>query len=318
MNRQDSVDETTVANPVRPSLYANTLRERSAKATEVFSILESLEPSRKQRGRGILLALGGFSLLAAAVLVTHPDVGYLAGTEAWMAARLGRPAKAPVAAVPEQIASAPQASGEDPAAAAIVSEVAEETLPLQDASAEDEVAAVLPLIADSPSLPAVAPAGKSAAAVGESHKGSTGVKPVTGGKAAARPHSKKHAGKPARTPHRSTASKPGAKDKDKDVALIAALLSHVSASGSPAPKKGAGSTPATKSAETTSTAKRETAAPTNRDVIIRTADESTDTLVRRCRTLGLLEGQLCRIRICSGLWGKDPACPAGGSTSPEQ
>ena len=46
-----------------------------------------------------------------------------------------------------------------------------------------------------------------------------------------------------------------------------------------------------------------------RDIVVRNAGQSTEALVKRCRALGFLEGELCRIRICSGLWGSDPACP---------
>jgi hypothetical protein len=50
----------------------------------------------------------------------------------------------------------------------------------------------------------------------------------------------------------------------------------------------------------------------NRDVVLNQAHESLSILVRRCRTLSLVEGELCRLRICSGSWGKDTACPASG------
>ena len=59
------------------------------------------------------------------------------------------------------------------------------------------------------------------------------------------------------------------------------------------------------------------AGQTNRDIVIRTSGQSTEALVKRCRALGLLEGELCRIRICSGLWGSDPACPGHGNRTPE-
>ena len=53
----------------------------------------------------------------------------------------------------------------------------------------------------------------------------------------------------------------------------------------------------------------------NPDVVIRTQADTTESLVKRCGTLGLLEGHLCRARICSGLWGKDAACPSGHSAN---
>jgi hypothetical protein len=48
---------------------------------------------------------------------------------------------------------------------------------------------------------------------------------------------------------------------------------------------------------------------------LRAQGETTEALVKRCLALGFLEGQLCRIRICSGLWGKDSACPSGAQTA---
>ena len=59
------------------------------------------------------------------------------------------------------------------------------------------------------------------------------------------------------------------------------------------------------------------ASQTNRDIVVRTAGQSTEALVKRCRALGLLEGELCRVRICSGLWGSDPACPGYNTRTPE-
>jgi hypothetical protein len=31
-------------------------------------------------------------------------------------------------------------------------------------------------------------------------------------------------------------------------------------------------------------------------------------LLQRCKQLGMIEGMLCRARICSGRWDSDPAC----------
>ncbi len=51
-------------------------------------------------------------------------------------------------------------------------------------------------------------------------------------------------------------------------------------------------------------------ARSSKAVVERTAGASTAELVRKCEEFGPLEGLLCRIRICSDLWGVDPACPA--------
>jgi len=45
-----------------------------------------------------------------------------------------------------------------------------------------------------------------------------------------------------------------------------------------------------------------------RDVVLRRQEEETAELLQRCKQLGLIEGMLCRSRICSGRWDSDPAC----------
>ncbi|MDC8755995.1 hypothetical protein [Janthinobacterium fluminis] len=71
---------------------------------------------------------------------------------------------------------------------------------------------------------------------------------------------------------------------DSDVALLTALVAHVN-------KQDAGG-----------------AAGTNRDVVLRGAHDTTDSLLQRCKQLGVIEGMLCRSRICAGRWDNDPAC----------
>ena len=88
--------------------------------------------------------------------------------------------------------------------------------------------------------------------------------------------------------------------RDSDVALLEALVAYSEkadakfATREPSPKR--------------------VAAPFNpkREVVMPKVGLTTGELVNRCRTLGFLESMLCRQRICSDLWGKDPACP--GST----
>jgi hypothetical protein len=48
----------------------------------------------------------------------------------------------------------------------------------------------------------------------------------------------------------------------------------------------------------------------SRDVVERQEGDSTAQLLARCQQLGLIEGMLCRSRICSGRWEADPACRA--------
>jgi len=69
---------------------------------------------------------------------------------------------------------------------------------------------------------------------------------------------------------------------DSDAALLAALVAH--ASHPP------------------------TAAGINRDIVERHANAPTAPLLARCQQLGLIEGMLCRSRICADRWDSDAAC----------
>jgi hypothetical protein len=119
----------------------------------------------------------------------------------------------------------------------------------------------------------------------------------------------------------TNAQKAASEASRKDVDLLAALLAHngdfstqpnqasrppvsvkggtglvpqkTNALGSPAPEKVA----------------KVSGAP-SREVVERQASESTAALLKRCGALGFLEGELCRVRICSGLWDTDAACKA--------
>ncbi len=72
--------------------------------------------------------------------------------------------------------------------------------------------------------------------------------------------------------------RPGAAAGDSDVTLLAAIVAHGQRSEPP------------------------------RDVVLRKDEEETASLLQRCRQLGLIEGMLCRARICAGRWDSDPAC----------
>jgi hypothetical protein len=76
--------------------------------------------------------------------------------------------------------------------------------------------------------------------------------------------------------------------KDPDVDLLAALMTHLSGSGSTA---------------------QGSAAP--REAQNKAVDEPTIAkLVQRCQAMGGEEGRQCQRRICDGYWGKAQACPA--------
>ncbi|MBE3025246.1 hypothetical protein IMS62_11220 [Janthinobacterium sp. GW458P] len=82
---------------------------------------------------------------------------------------------------------------------------------------------------------------------------------------------------------RAPASRPAARAPgDSDVALLTALVAHAH--------------------------RQEGAAKPLRDVVVRKDDEETSDLLQRCKQLGMIEGMLCRARICSGRWDSDPAC----------
>ncbi|OEZ63069.1 hypothetical protein [Duganella sp. HH105] len=92
------------------------------------------------------------------------------------------------------------------------------------------------------------------------------------------------AANPRPTATRTAASAP-ATSGDTDVALLTALVAHAGKPAAVLPER-------------------------SRDVVERQEGDSTAQLLARCKQLGLIEGMLCRSRICSGRWDADPACNA--------
>lgn len=86
----------------------------------------------------------------------------------------------------------------------------------------------------------------------------------------------------AAPPARPQAPRPAAAPGDSDVALLTAMVAHAH--------------------------RQEGSAKPVRDVVLRRQEEETAELLQRCKQLGLIEGMLCRSRICSGRWDSDPAC----------
>lgn len=72
---------------------------------------------------------------------------------------------------------------------------------------------------------------------------------------------------------------------DTDVTLLTALVAHAGKPTSVTPER-------------------------SRDVVERQDGDSTVQLLARCKQLGVIEGMLCRSRICSGRWDTDAACRA--------
>jgi hypothetical protein len=89
------------------------------------------------------------------------------------------------------------------------------------------------------------------------------------------------------TPAATAASrdKAAAPANDTDVALLTALVAHAGKPAVVAPER-------------------------SRDIVERRDGDSTTDLLARCKQLGLIEGMLCRSRICSGRWESDATCRA--------
>lgn len=92
---------------------------------------------------------------------------------------------------------------------------------------------------------------------------------------------------PRVTPATAAASrgKAAAPSNDTDVALLTALVAHASKPAVVAPER-------------------------SHDIVERREGDSTADLLARCKQLGLIEGMLCRSRICSGRWESDATCRA--------
>jgi hypothetical protein len=113
----------------------------------------------------------------------------------------------------------------------------------------------------------------------------------------ARPAAVHRAGSPAhsRQPGRASAAGPP-QPADSDVALLAAIVAH--ASNQPPPPL----------PERVAASVRVTASGVSDDVVQRTGNEATASLLQRCQQLGFIEAMLCRARICSGRRDSDAAC----------
>jgi hypothetical protein len=111
--------------------------------------------------------------------------------------------------------------------------------------------------------------------------------------------------------------------EDSDVDLIAALVAHAEGRQIGGKEKAAAgnsiaSPPGgTTGAAATSAQSHSAPAPgtvggdsnSEQGVVIPEPSVTTAELLQRCRTIGFVEGALCRARICGGLRAKDPACP---------
>ncbi|BBP00039.1 hypothetical protein [Sulfuriferula nivalis] len=89
---------------------------------------------------------------------------------------------------------------------------------------------------------------------------------------------------------------------DRDVKLLTALV----ASSPIAREEPAKAHPSKTKHNTTKT--QPAPKDDSRDVVERRPGDSTASLLARCKKLGMIEGELCRWRICSDRWDTDPVC----------
>ncbi|MFN3297388.1 hypothetical protein [Caldimonas sp.] len=99
------------------------------------------------------------------------------------------------------------------------------------------------------------------------------------------------AGRPPSEPVR----RPVARTADPDVEVIEVLMSRAAPEPTIPRQASAGQRPVV--------------AASNRDVVLVQAGVPTAELVQRCLTLGWLEGQLCRARVCATRHDDETACP---------
>ena len=295
----------------RPSLYGKAANPSGA----TTSILRGLEPDTAKPAFIRRVAWGvPFVSFVVVLLVVALNGGFQyprpVGMDSQPVAQQGAAREAmspPVSFVP------PTATDmvSQPDVATIISEQRQE-------HAEKDEAALVRLLAESESRPGPASAGdaNAEAAFAQTAPKDAVIRKPDALKVAAK-------GTPPIAKSRPTAatagsSKAAAKGngKDRDVDLIAALLTHVSSptAGEKAKARvNVSDAPRTSSAQAASG--RERKASPNRDVVTQAPGESTESLVARCRALGFFEGELCRVRVCSGLWGKDAACPSSATAS---
>lgn len=303
MNRSGGERDAVVGDDLgRPSLYGNASADGT---TEMCSMLDALEsPKRSALVLRMLtvLLLAAMVISIAAVVVSRN--GYAIPIKTWIETNLRGQIKKSSA---QTLSTTPPhnqiSSSRDPGPAAILDEA-----PTKESPHEKPVAS-LGTEAE-PMTPSQVSAQPTHNAEKVSSAADTQGKPAPEKKIGSKKReAKKHEAKTMASGS-SGMKKEKNGSKDKDVDLIAALLSHVvhSRAGS-ASEKGSG-------ISGVSTVSKRAQEPA-RDIVLQSSGESTESLVRRCQNLGFLEGQLCRIRICSGLWGVDPACPKSVNSSAE-
>lgn len=326
MNKPVSRNAREAINSGRPSLYGS--KPETPENVATFSILNGINPRRTRPTLTLRMAwVAPLMALAAVLLVAGLNTGF-ENIETFVTPSI--PASIEVTA--KDIATGPS-----PAAAAsnVPPESASQTAVATIISEEPKVGA-LPVTAMVPALASLSEAQPAKPVMADdtvpaadtlidATPGHTSVRPAPSDNKNASgkqtylreaPANRKDRPQVAYAAAQSSKKNSG---KDKDVDLIAALLTHVS-SGSKTPTSGVSGKSSTNStpirtSSSTAAAKRERNPGTNRDIVMPAAGESTESLVKRCRALGFFEGELCRLRVCSGMWGKEPACPSNAASS---
>lgn len=131
---------------------------------------------------------------------------------------------------------------------------------------------------------------QAAAIINEQVEATVTEEPVIGprlahAQSATQPQPARASATPAAATPRAGAKAAPTAASDTDVTLLTALVAHASKPATVAPER-------------------------SRDVVERQDGDSTAQLLARCKQLGLIEGMLCRSRICTGRWESDEACRA--------
>jgi hypothetical protein len=336
MDQVDSSNRSAARPSARPSLFAS---EQSTPATtskqpEAISILSSLDkndgkkPLKSHTGlpTWFTISIGGLfgvTIAVAIIISLTKDSGigrHAPGMPMVIAARAAPPDKMPEAAAPA--ITAPSATPSSPNVVLNASAAIENAPP----------AAVLPAGTLSPIANIDRkPAAKSSEPVPTASQTvktvNAGANPIpsppnesvatSSGQTVLSERSETKTNKASTTKTKNgkvetaMATAPG----DRDASLLAALVAY----GEGKPATDANSRAAATSSKSSGSKSSNT--PTTiaqadshhfdpkRDVVVREPSVSTTELVRRCKTLGFVEGLLCRMRVCSNQWGKDPACP---------
>lgn len=294
----------------RPSLYGRHMNAQTD--AEAFSILGKLEPNRnRQKSAWRIVWTAPLLSLAAVAFVVGLNGGFRN-----VAMSSGTVAESPRKEERAQSAESGQAADvmlAAPAGNAEAATTAAEPFPSQDRGQQvDEPApfiddasrgiSMAQAAYDAPPAVVMATNAVSSRATFEEAKTSS----VSG-------HASERATQPKPIAKAQTKPTPRKVAKDKDVELIGALLAHVS-EPSTAPAKMPSRNPAAGAATTrivpgsAATRRARNVAPA-RDSVRQAADDSIETQVKRCGELGFFEGEVCRLRACSDLWGKTSACP---------